>query len=117
MPATTRQMTSESSTLLPSDSTELVTRGHTVGTPDRGKHKIVTRDPGSSVVKSYRLLRTVAGELPVLTLEVLHEGDQGINTLFRESIVDRRPHAPDRTMSLQPIEPGSDSPFHEELLQ
>src|SRR5262249_5498847 len=50
-------------------------------------------------------------------LELPHERDEGVDSLFRKGVVDRGPHAADRTMALQSIESGCCGLFHKGLLE
>src|SRR6476646_3130140 len=55
--------------------------------------------------------------LAVATFELAHEGDQVVDALLRERVVDRCPHPADGAMTLEPVEAGGRGLLHERLLE
>src|SRR5579872_4208995 len=52
----------------------------------------------------YRPGVTDAPALPAVALEFPHERNERVDPLLREGVVNRRAHAADRAMTLQPVE-------------
>src|SRR5438093_565688 len=55
--------------------------------------------------------------LSARSLELLHELNEGVDTLFRKRVVDGRPHAAHRAVPLQPVESRGGGTLDELVLE
>src|SRR5712692_11554004 len=56
-------------------------------------------------------------ELAVFALEIPHERDERLDAVFRERVVNRRPHPADRAVPLQAVQAGGGRLLDEHVLE